>query len=109
MAPPDGRAPGVQPERTRLAWQRTTVSAAGVCAVAAMTAVRIGFPVLVVPASALALAALVAVVHHPRNVARTTGRDVWSSLLLTVGVVVTVALVGLAMAAHRFAQSMHGA
>ncbi len=99
-----GRDPGLQPERTGLAWQRTAISATGVSLIAAATAVRSGVPVLVVPSSSLALAIFVSVVHHPRGVGRKVGWDVWPSLLRTVVAVVAVAAVGVALAAHRLAQ-----
>ncbi|MGV8968375.1 MAG: DUF202 domain-containing protein [Cellulomonas sp.] len=100
----NGRDPGLQPERTGLAWQRTAVAATGVCLVAAATAARTGMPVLLIPASTLALGTFISVVHHPRGVGRKVGWDVWPSLLRTVVVVAAVAVIGVVLAANRIAQ-----
>ncbi|MEU8542849.1 DUF202 domain-containing protein [Streptomyces sp. NPDC048717] len=61
------RDPGLQPERTRLAWRRTTLSAAVVALLAARQALRDGAStagMTAVGLSALAWLGLVAVAHR---------------------------------------------
>jgi len=48
------RDPGLQPERTSLAWQRSGVNAALVCGLAVLVALHRGDPVLIVATALLA-------------------------------------------------------
>ncbi|MFE3638998.1 DUF202 domain-containing protein [Streptomyces sp. NPDC059168] len=62
-----GRDPGLQPERTRLAWRRTTLSAAVAAVLAVRTALRAGAPATAIVGCALCCALWLGflwVAHH---------------------------------------------
>ncbi|MFS8477390.1 MAG: DUF202 domain-containing protein [Micromonosporaceae bacterium] len=61
-----GRDPGLQPERTRLAWRRTALAVTGVALLAARLAVQRVTPVRLLGLVAVAAlwAAVLAVSHH---------------------------------------------
>lgn len=82
--------PGLQPERTALAWQRTLLSSAGVGALVGFAAVRLGSPVVAVLA-----AALVAV---SGGLLGSRVRDTWSSVRRATWLVVALGLAGLGLA-----------
>ncbi len=89
MTPPP-RDPGLQPERTALAWHRTSLAAVTVCVVLALGAVRLEAAAIAVAAAALTCAA-------PWLALRSRSSP-WTSLSRTVALVVVVAVVGGALA-----------
>lgn len=81
-------------DRTSLSWQRTALQASLVALFAALTALRLGEPVVGVVAAALAAAAVVAGAATPRVTrASLDGRDPWNLMLRTVLVLLASALV----------------
>lgn len=105
-APPP-RDPGLQPERTSLAWQRTVVSVTLASVVLALGQLRAGVPALAVSAAAIAALAVAPGVLRPRRgrslaehreVARAGAeaatRGVWPLLVRTTTVVAVLGLLG---------------
>ncbi|GAA2335245.1 DUF202 domain-containing protein [Streptomyces caniferus] len=108
QAPPDAgpprpapdRDPGLQPERTRLAWRRTTLSATAVAVLAARQLLRSAAPgpveVALTVLTGLLWIAFVALAHR-RMQAMATGRPPGLSpraALLLVGCTLALALCG---------------
>lgn len=101
------RDPGLQPERTSLAWQRTVVSVTLASVVLALGQLRAGIPALAVAAAALAALAVAPGVLRPRRgrslaerrEATRAGavnptRGVWPLLVRTTAVVAALGLLG---------------
>ena len=80
------RDPGLQPERTELAWRRTALSAAACSALVLHAAARDGWGFGVVPGALLAAVALVSASASASADVRGRGR-----LPLVVGVLLTMA------------------
>lgn len=116
---PSARDPGLQPERTSLAWQRTVVSVTLASVVLALGQLRAGVPVVAVAAAALAVLAVAPGVLRPRRgrglveqdggagtaartaAAATAPREVWPLLVRTTGIVAALGLLGaVATVAH---------
>ena len=84
---------GLPRVRTALAWQRTGVAAAGLCAGGAVAWARLGQPVLAVAAVAVALLPLVVLGRH-----RLGPDSVWQRLVAVVGAAAVLAVLGVAAA-----------
>ncbi|MFF8787488.1 DUF202 domain-containing protein [Streptomyces sp. NPDC015125] len=98
--PAPERDPGLQPERTRLAWRRTTLSATAMAALAARQLLRNAAPgpveVVLAALTGLLWIAFVALAHH-RMRAMVTGRPPGlppRTALLLVGCTLALALCG---------------
>lgn len=92
----DAARPGLQAERTSLAWRRTVMSTVMCAAVVALTVLRLGQVralAVVVIAGAVAAGVAAAVVWGQRRTGG-DGRGPWSMLAVTVGTVVMLALLG---------------
>ncbi|AUH69342.1 MULTISPECIES: DUF202 domain-containing protein [Gordonia] len=92
--------PGLQPQRTALAWQRTGLSVLLACAAAGFAALRHGFPAAALCTFVAGVVLChVAVRHFPKGPDRVAGTgSVWPTMVATVGVVVVIALAGTALA-----------
>ncbi len=88
------RDPGLQPERTELAWRRTALSAAACSALVLHAAARGGWGFGVVPGVLLAAVALAAALAGGRG--RRRGRP-----HLVVGVLLTMACLSATSLLHR--------
>ncbi|MFC9552871.1 DUF202 domain-containing protein [Rhodococcus sp. NPDC056960] len=88
--------PGLQPQRTALAWQRTGLSVLATSAAIGFAAFRLGAPLLAL--SALVAGSIVAYLgirHFPKGAARAnTDTGAWPPLLRTVSLVALIALLG---------------
>lgn len=102
MTPPT-RDPGLQPERTALAWQRTVLSVVIGALLLAVADLRGGQPVLAVCAGTLAVVTLVpAVLRPPSGVLPRDGRlRSWGFLVRVVALVGVLGLLGAASALVR--------
>ncbi|WP_168914705.1 hypothetical protein [Microcella flavibacter] len=91
-----GRSPV---DRTSLAWQRTSATAALVALFAAVTALRLGEPEVGIAATALSVVGLVVGASTPR-VRRSTAehRDAWPVVVRAAVVLVLSAAVGVMLA-----------
>ncbi|MBM7368421.1 DUF202 domain-containing protein [Gordonia hydrophobica] len=92
--------PGLQPQRTALAWQRTGLGVLITAGAAGIAALRHGFPLwaLITLLCGL-LICYVAVRHFPKGPDRDVGTDsIWTSMTATVAVVVATSLAGTVLA-----------
>ena len=96
MPPADGRDPGLQPERTRLAWRRTTLSSTVAAVLAVRAALHGGATSSGVVACALCCAlwlGFLFVAHRRiRTLARTAGPPALTPRHATAAALCTVAL-----------------
>ncbi|SED01390.1 DUF202 domain-containing protein [Rhodococcus koreensis] len=86
--------PGLQPQRTALAWQRTGLSVLATSAAIGFAAYRLGAPMLVLGAVVNStIVGYLGIRHFPKGTARTTSKnDIWPTLLRTASVVAFTAL-----------------
>lgn len=92
--------PGLQPQRTALAWQRTGLSVLVTAGAGGFAALRHGFPIwaFITFLGGLVIC-LVAVRHYPKGLDRTAGTDtIWTALVTTVAVVVATSIAGTVLA-----------
>lgn len=96
------RDPGLQPERTALAWRRTGLAAAMVSLVTAFAGLRGGLALVAIAAAVVsATTAIVALVHFPRGALDPRGLNrPWPVLVRIVTLVVTTALLGAVAAGY---------
>lgn len=85
------RDPGLQPERTDLAWRRTAFSAAACSVLLLQAAARDGWGLRVLPGALIAVVAVVAVWAGRRGRQRWRGGGGLGRLPLVLGVLTTLA------------------
>ncbi|QDQ95992.1 DUF202 domain-containing protein [Rhodococcus sp. WB9] len=88
--------PGLQPQRTALAWQRTGLSVLATSAAIGFVAYRLGAPLLTLSALvASSIVGYLGIRHFPKGSARAnTDTGAWPALLRTVSLVALTALLG---------------
>lgn len=96
MGPEPKRDPGLQPERTRLAWRRTALAGTAVALLVLRFAIVRGAPVILVVGVALWLAMLV--IGHRRMAALTPERTPYQHTAIGRALpAITMALIGYAV------------
>ena len=102
MTPPAGILdPGLQPERTTLAWQRTVLSLVLGAIVLAVGQLGSGSPWLTIAGTMPALMALAPGVIRPRQEGSSRPLSTWTVLSRTAALVAALAAVAIASAAQR--------
>ncbi|MGV9866822.1 DUF202 domain-containing protein [Rhodococcus koreensis] len=99
--------PGLQPQRTALAWQRTGLSVLATTAAIGFAAYRLGAPMLALGAVVNStIVGYLGIRHLPKGTARETSTDgTWPTLLRTASVVAFTALLA---AGVSVAGMLHG-
>ena len=87
------RDPGLQPERTALAWQRTALSTSMIALVVAFACLRSGFLIGTVLAGVVAVGAAVTLF-----VGRRRRRSAWTPLVRITALILATAVIGAALA-----------
>jgi hypothetical protein len=86
------RDPGLQPERTALAWQRTALSTAMVSLLVAFACLRGGFIIGTLLAGVVAVGAVMMLFANRRQ------RSAWTPLVRITALIVATAVIGAVLA-----------